>query len=109
MQSLLMIPKLIEFVTVFSANYYLRTSAGAEIIISRKNHWWIGIKNSIILIGVITTFLVIVYAVMEAPKSTWQSLAREILTIAIPITGVWLWAAWRVKLRRKDGSAAELL
>lgn len=86
-------------IIIFLVNYYLGSKAGVKIINDKKNHWKIGIKSVFMLIGIITAILVIIYRGLGVPESDWQSLIWVILTIAGPLTGVWLWAAWRIKLK----------
>jgi hypothetical protein len=92
-------PQIILIIIIFLVNYYLGSNAGVKIINDKKNHWKIAIKSIITLIGIITAILVIAYIALGAPEYVWQSLIWVIVTIAVPITGVWLWAAYRIKLK----------
>ena len=92
-------PQNILVIIIFLVNYYLGSKAGEKIINDKKSHWKIGIKSAITLIGIITAILAIIYMILGAPENAWQSLIWVIVTIAVPMTGVWLWAVWRIKLK----------
>jgi len=92
-------PQNILVIIIFLVNYYLGSKAGVKIINDKKNHWKIGIKSVTTLMGIMTAILVIIYMTLGAPESAWQSLIWVILTIAAPLSAVWLWAVWRIKLK----------
>jgi hypothetical protein len=89
-------------IILFTTAYFGGRNAGKEIIIYKRNYLLIGVKYSLLVLGIILSFLIIVYAANNAPKSVWQSLIWVLLRITFPIIAIWLWSAWRMKLRANN-------
>jgi hypothetical protein len=85
------------FAILFTATYFFGRNAGKEILMLGKSFAWVGLTYSFLTLGILSGYLLSIYAANNAPQSACKSLPSVLIRITVLLVASGMWSGWRIK------------